>query len=99
MKSSITESAAREIERYRSETSRYRRVYAGIEKRAYASQNDPMPAEEFARELVTQAFASPPPRVILLGGGTDILTRFGEMPVEQRDAMLASNFGLDALAD
>lgn len=97
VKSSIAESGSRGLERYRSESSRYHRAYTGIEKRAYASQDNPMPAEDFARELVTQAFASPAPRVILLGTGTDILPRLAELPGEQRDAMLASNFGLDVL--
>jgi NAD(P)-dependent dehydrogenase (short-subunit alcohol dehydrogenase family) len=97
VKSSIADSGSRGLERYRSESSRYRRVYAGIEKRAYASQDNPMPAEDFARELVSQAFVTPAPRVILLGTGTDILPRLAELPGEQRDAMLASNFGLDAL--
>jgi len=99
VKSSIADSGARGLERYRSESSRYHRVYAGIEKRAYASQDNPMPAEDFARELVTQAFATPPPRVIRLGTGTDLLTQLAAMPAEQRDAMLSSNFGLDALAE
>jgi NAD(P)-dependent dehydrogenase (short-subunit alcohol dehydrogenase family) len=98
VKSSIADSGARGLERYRSERSRYRRVYAGIEKRAYASQQDPMPAEDFARELVTQAFTRPAPRVIRLGAGADRWAQLAEMPGEQRDALLSSNFGLDALA-
>ena len=57
-----------------------------------------MPAEDFARDLVTQAFATPPPRVIRLGGRMEFLIQFAAMPVEQRDAMLSANFGLDALA-
>lgn len=99
VKSSIADSGARELERYRSDSSRYHRVYAGIEKRAYASQDNPMLAEDFARELITRAFAMPPPRVIRLGTGTDFLPQLAEMPGEQRDAMLSSHFGLDALAE
>lgn len=98
VKSSIADSGARGLERYRSDSSRYHRVYAGIEKRAYASQDNPMPAEDFARELVRQAFAKPAPRVIRLGTGTELLSQLAEMPGEQRDTILASNFGLDALA-
>ena len=97
VRSSIADSGARGLERYRSEGSRYHRVYDGIVKRAYASQNDPMPAEEFARELVAQAFATPAPRVIRLGAGADRWAQLAEMPGEERDALLASNFGLDAL--
>jgi NAD(P)-dependent dehydrogenase (short-subunit alcohol dehydrogenase family) len=99
VKSSIADSGARDLERYRSERSRYHRAYDGIEKRAYASQNNPMAAEEFARELVTLAFARPAPRVIRLGAGAELVAQLAEMPGEQRDAMLASTYGLDALAE
>jgi NAD(P)-dependent dehydrogenase (short-subunit alcohol dehydrogenase family) len=98
VKSSIADNAARDIERFRAETSRYSRTYAGIQKRAYASQDNPMPAEDFARELVAQALVSPPPRVIRLGTGSDTLPRLAELPGEQRDAMLSANYGLDALS-
>lgn len=97
VKSSIADNAARDIGRYQAETSRYSPVYAGIQKRAYASQDNPMPAEDFARELVSQAFVSPPPRVIRLGTGSDTLPRFAELPGEKRDAMLSANYGLDGL--
>jgi NAD(P)-dependent dehydrogenase (short-subunit alcohol dehydrogenase family) len=95
VKSSIADSGARELERYKSERSRYREAYAGIEKRARASQENPMPAEDFARELVGQALATPAPRVVRLGTGADTLPRMAELPGEQRDALLAANFGLD----
>jgi NADP-dependent 3-hydroxy acid dehydrogenase YdfG len=98
VRSSIADSGARGLDRYRHETSRYHRAYAGIEKRAYASQDNPMEAEEFARELVTQVFATPAPRLVRLGGGAAGVIRLAEMPGEQRDAMLSANFGLDALA-
>ena len=97
-KSSIADSGARDLERYQSKRSRYQPVYAGIEKRTYASQENPMLAEDFARELVAQAFATPPPRLIRLGTGTDVLPRLAELPGEQRDAMLSAHYGLDALA-
>ena len=97
VKSSIADSGSRGLERYRSETSRYHRVYDGIKKRAYASQDNPMAAEDFARELVEQAFATPSPRLVRLGTGADVLPKLAELPGEQRDAMLSANFGLDAL--
>jgi short-subunit dehydrogenase len=96
--SRIAATGARGLERYRSERSRYHRVFAGIEKRAYASQDNAMPAEEFARELVEQMLATPAPRLIRLGAGMDVLPRLAEMPGEQRDVMLSANFGLDTLA-
>lgn len=97
VKSRIADSGARGLERFKAPTSRYAPAYAGIEKRAYASQDNPMPAEDFARELIAQAFATPPPRVIRLGTGAEVYAKMAEMPGEQRDPMLASNFGLDAL--
>jgi NAD(P)-dependent dehydrogenase (short-subunit alcohol dehydrogenase family) len=95
VKSSIAETGASQIERYRGETSRYKRVYEGIRKRAFASQDNPMPTEDFARELVAQAFATPAPRVVRLGTGADYLPKLAELPGEQRDAILAGTYGLD----
>jgi NADP-dependent 3-hydroxy acid dehydrogenase YdfG len=97
VRSSIADSGARGLERYRTPTSRYRAVYAGIEKRAYASQDNPMEAEDFARQLIPLVLAMPAPRVVRLGAGADGVIRLSELPGEQRDAMLAANFGLDAL--
>ena len=57
-----------------------------------------MPAEDFARELVAQAFVSPPPRVIRLGTGSDTVPRLAELPGEKRDAMLSAHYGLDGLS-
>jgi hypothetical protein len=54
-----------------------------------------MPADEFARELLRQAFATPPPRVVRLGTGADFLPKLADMPGDQRDAMLSGNYGLD----
>jgi NAD(P)-dependent dehydrogenase (short-subunit alcohol dehydrogenase family) len=95
VRSSIADSGARDLERYKSERSRYREAYPGIEKRARASQENPTSAEDFARELVRQALATPAPRLVRLGAGADTLPRMAELPGEQRDALLAANFGLD----
>jgi NADP-dependent 3-hydroxy acid dehydrogenase YdfG len=97
VKSSIAESGARDIARFKEASSRYHEVYAGIEKRAFASQDNPMLAEDFARELVQRAFETPPPRVIRLGTGSDSLPRLAELDGEQRDALLSTNYGLDRL--
>ncbi|HEX4334445.1 MAG TPA: SDR family NAD(P)-dependent oxidoreductase [Polyangiaceae bacterium] len=99
VKSSIADNAAHDIARFKAPPSLYHRVYAGIEKRAYSSQDGPMPTEDFARELVLQAFVAPPPRVIRLGTGSDTLPRFAELEGEKRDAILSKNYGLDTLAD
>jgi len=98
VRSDISISGSKKLDRFKSETSRYHRAYDGIYKRAYASQDNPMPTEDFARELIAQAFSSPPPRVIRLGTGSDTLPRFAEMPGEQRDALLSNNYDLNKLA-
>ncbi|MBM4363574.1 MAG: SDR family oxidoreductase, partial [Deltaproteobacteria bacterium] len=59
VRSAIADSAAPEIERYREPTSRYHAAYDGIRKRAFASQDGPMPAEDFARELITAVESEP----------------------------------------
>jgi NAD(P)-dependent dehydrogenase (short-subunit alcohol dehydrogenase family) len=95
VKSSIADSGSVDIERYKRETSRYHRAYGSIEKRAYASQNGPMPADEFARKVVEEAFATPAPRVVRAGTGSEALPRLAELPGEQRDALLSANYELD----
>jgi NAD(P)-dependent dehydrogenase (short-subunit alcohol dehydrogenase family) len=95
VKSNIAESAAGGIERFRSPKSRYGRFYDGIRKRAYASQENPMPAQQFARVLVDRAFANPAPRIVRLGTGSDYLPQLAEIPEEQRDSLLSANYGLD----
>jgi NAD(P)-dependent dehydrogenase (short-subunit alcohol dehydrogenase family) len=94
VRSNIADSGAQDIERFRSSGSRYGQFYDGIQKRARASQENPMPAEEFARELVQQAFATPPPRVVRLGTGSDYLPKLADTPGDQRDALLSANYGL-----
>jgi len=97
VKSSITDGADRQIEQFRSDASRYHSVYAGIHQRAHASQDGPMAAEDFARELVRQALVTVPPRVVRLGTGSETLPRLAELPGEQRDSLLSARYGLDTL--
>ncbi len=97
VKSNIAETSSQGLERFRAPSSRYHPAYEGIVKRANASQDHPMPVEDFARECVAQALAATPPRVVRLGTGADTLPALAELPPEQRDAMLSANFGLAAL--
>jgi NADP-dependent 3-hydroxy acid dehydrogenase YdfG len=99
VKSSIADSGARGIERFADASSRYRKVYPGIQKRAHASQDGPMPAEAFAAELIERLLEPAPPRVVRLGTGADTLPRLAELPGEQRDALLSANYGLGDLFD
>ena len=97
VKSSIASSGARGVERYDAPSSRYQRAYGGILKRANASQDNPMPAEDFARELVSQAFATEAPRVVRLGTGADVVPLLAERPGVERDALLSQMYELNAL--
>jgi NAD(P)-dependent dehydrogenase (short-subunit alcohol dehydrogenase family) len=97
VKSNIASSGARDIQRYDTPSSRYQRAYRGILRRANASQDNPMPAEDFAREVIAQAFASEAPRIIRLGTGVEYLPLLAERPPEERDALLAQTYELTAL--
>jgi NAD(P)-dependent dehydrogenase (short-subunit alcohol dehydrogenase family) len=97
VKSSIADSGARDLERYRAETSHYRAAYEGIRKRAYASQVDPMPAEAFARDLVERCFADPAPRTVRLGARVENLARLAAGDPDARDATLAAMFDVTRL--
>src|SRR5580700_7207899 len=95
VRSAIADSGSRGLDRFASESSRYHRVYAGIHKRANASQKGAMPAEAFAAELCKRAFASRAPRVIRLGAGSDTLAKLARMPGAMRDVLLSKTYGLD----
>jgi NAD(P)-dependent dehydrogenase (short-subunit alcohol dehydrogenase family) len=97
VKSSIAVNGSRDLERYAQPSSRYHKAYDGIVKRANASQDKPMLAEDFARELVAQAFVPDPPRIIRLGTGADVLPKLAELPGEERDKLMHALYGLDKL--
>jgi NAD(P)-dependent dehydrogenase (short-subunit alcohol dehydrogenase family) len=97
VKSSIADTGSKGLERFQAPTSRYRPAYAGIQKRANASQDRPMPAEAFASELVKRMLADRAPRLVRLGRGSDLYPRLAKLPGGVRDSALARRFGLDAL--
>jgi NAD(P)-dependent dehydrogenase (short-subunit alcohol dehydrogenase family) len=97
VRSSIADSGSRGIERFQAETSRYRHAYEGLRKRANASQIGAMPAEDFARELVRKAFATPAPRIIRLGAGAATLPKIAKMPGKVRDKILSARYELDKI--
>jgi NAD(P)-dependent dehydrogenase (short-subunit alcohol dehydrogenase family) len=98
VRSSIADSSSRELARFQAPPSRYHEAYEGIRKRAYASQKGAMPAEDFARDLVKQAFANPAPRVIRLGAGSDTLPQLAKMPGTVRDGLLSGRYELDKIS-
>jgi len=97
VKSSIAVNGSRDLERYAQPSSRYHKAYDGIVRRANASQDKPMLAEDFARELITQAFVADPPRIIRLGTGSDVLPKLAELPGEERDKLMHGLYSLDKL--
>jgi NAD(P)-dependent dehydrogenase (short-subunit alcohol dehydrogenase family) len=97
VRSAIADSGSRELARFQSQASRYHQAYEGIKKRAYASQDGAMPAEDFARQLVKKAFANPAPRVVRLGAGSDTLPKLAQLPGKVRDGLLSSRYELDKI--
>jgi NAD(P)-dependent dehydrogenase (short-subunit alcohol dehydrogenase family) len=92
--SEIASSGSRLLERFGADASQYKPFYAGIRKRAGASQERAMPADAFARELVRRAFAAKAPRVIRLGTGSGTLPRVARMPGALRDGLIARTYGI-----
>jgi NADP-dependent 3-hydroxy acid dehydrogenase YdfG len=93
--SEIAASGSRGLERFAADSSQYKRFYAGIRKRAGASQDRAMPTDAFARELVRRAFAAKAPRVIRLGTGSTTYSRVAMMPGALRDGLIARRFGIN----
>lgn len=94
VRSAISQKASQGLERYNQDSSRYKPFYAGIEKRAWSSQQNPMEAEEFARRLVPELLKAKPPRFVRLGSGSKVLPSLAKMPEPARDTMLMQQFGL-----
>jgi short-subunit dehydrogenase len=99
VRSSIADNAAQGLERYASQSSRYQPVYAGIQRRAGASQENPMSAEDFAREVSTAILSDHPPRLVRKGRGANMFTALSKLPGELRDRILVRQFGLLGLRE
>lgn len=97
VKSNIATTAASDIARYSSETSRYRAVYSQIEKRARASQHRPMDANAFARVVVDAVTRERAPRIVRAGRGSRVYPALGKLPGRAIDRVMARQFPLDAL--
>jgi len=97
VRSNIAESGSLGIERYSGEASFYRRVYKSIQARANASQDDPMEAGDFARQVVDAVTRRHPPRVVTLGSGARTLSALGRLPGPLVDRLMTRRFGLRRL--
>ena len=77
--------------------SRYKPLQAQIQGRANVSQENAMPAEVFARELVARLDSSDPPPVIRLGPKSTLMPALKRwLPTRMLDRILSRRFGLDA---
>ncbi|GAB3551473.1 SDR family oxidoreductase [Noviherbaspirillum agri] len=74
----------------------YISMQAQIHARATASQEDAMPAEEFARILYERLHVANPPAVIRIGPKSNLLPFLKRwLPTRTLDGILARKFGLD----
>jgi NAD(P)-dependent dehydrogenase (short-subunit alcohol dehydrogenase family) len=80
-----------------SRTRHYSPVAAHIERRARASQERPMPAEEFARRVIDAVLRPKAPRVVRTGGGIGALGVLEWLPTRLRDRLFQRMFGLESL--
>jgi NAD(P)-dependent dehydrogenase (short-subunit alcohol dehydrogenase family) len=97
VRSRIADSGAEGLERYGRDASRYRPVYDGIRRRAAASQENPMAAEDFAREVATAILADRPSRIVRRGRGVNLYPVLSTLPGAVRDRLLTSRFGLSSM--
>lgn len=94
VRSSIADKGSVGIERYQQDSSRYRAVADGIEKRARTSQEQPMETADFAREVCDALLADEPPRLLRKGRGANLYPALSHLPGKARDRFLARRFGL-----
>ena len=97
VRSNIAEAGSVGLERYAGPESRYSPVHHQIEKRARASQVDPMDTDAFAAKVVELVTLRTPPRVVRLGNGAALFTTLGRLPRPMQDRMMRRRFGLNGL--
>lgn len=97
IRSHIADTASTGLERYSGAESRYRSVFEHIRRRAGASQVNPTPAEDFAREVVAAITRKRAPRVVRAGRGSRALPALRRLPDRLLDRIMSRQFGLDEL--
>ncbi|MFT3923776.1 MAG: SDR family oxidoreductase [Myxococcales bacterium] len=98
VRSSIADTASQGLERYAHEGSLYQPVHGYIHKRAQASQDRAMEAEEFAERVATAILADQAPRKVREGRGARVYPALSRLPGKLRDRALQKRFGLEELA-
>jgi len=93
---SFAKNASHEAEQLISEQSPWWPLREGIRARAKASQDNPTPATDFARDLLRAVQQAEPPRLLRLGNGSRVLPLIAWLlPKGLLDNKLRKRFGLD----
>ncbi|RMQ44485.1 Oxidoreductase, short chain dehydrogenase/reductase family [Pseudomonas cichorii] len=94
--SSFAKNATHEAEQLISEQSPWWPIREGIRARAKASQDNPTPATDFARDLLKAIQQANPPRLLRLGNGSRVLPLMSWLlPKGLLDSGLRKRFGLN----
>jgi len=88
---------ASDLERYARPESLYHSVQRHILARARASQDAPMPADEFAGRVWDKLLRGAPPALIRAGNGTGAFRVLERLPRSVRDRLFSRRFGLHRL--
>lgn len=95
---SFAKNASHEAEQLISEQSPWWPLREGIRARAKASQDNPTPATDFARDLLRAVQQAEPPRLLRLGNGSRVLPLMAWLlPRKLLDGKLKQRFGLDKI--
>jgi NAD(P)-dependent dehydrogenase (short-subunit alcohol dehydrogenase family) len=79
------------------ENSVYAPLAGYVKARAYSSQKNPTPVEEFSKVLINKLFQSKIPKIIRIGKQSMRLPLLKKLPVNMLDNMMSRTFGLDKL--
>jgi len=95
---SFAKNASHEAEQLISENSPWWPLRDGIRARAKASQDNPTPATDFARDLLRAVQQAEPPRLLRLGNGSRVMPLIAWLlPKKLLDGKLKQRFGLDKI--
>ncbi len=98
VRSEFGKKASKLVKEIFKENSLYQPIRSFIEQRAAASQENAMPAEEFARKLLDKILTDNPPPVVRLGSKSKLMPFLKwSLPVAGTDAILTKKFGLNKL--
>lgn len=96
VRSEIEDRSAEGLEAFASEQSRYHRYHAALRWRAERPKQNPVTAEDYARDLADALLADRPPRVVRGGRGSALMRGAARLPPRIRDFFLRREFGLQA---